>query len=156
MLQSLAGSTRLVVIPAADVLALAIIASGQDRNALRKQSGNAIGEVYHTSNHLTVTAFFDEQENICRARIEHENKARMTDGEVNSVLDEIAPKSERGSYKMGTFLNIICLPDNDCAGVSEDYERLAITKIGSTNEYRYVSIVYHSAECKQLDGEKKD
>jgi hypothetical protein len=57
----------------------------------------------------------------------------MTDKEVNTVLDEIAPKDERGKYKMGTFLNVICLPDNDCSGVSEDYERLAITKIGSTN-----------------------
>jgi hypothetical protein len=80
----------------------------------------------------------------------------MTDKEVNTVLDEIAPKSERGNYKTGTFLNIVCLPDNDCAGASEDYVRLAITKIGSTNEYRYVAILYHSAECKQSDADKKE
>jgi hypothetical protein len=80
----------------------------------------------------------------------------MTDKEVNTVLCEIVPTNERGNYKMGTFLNIICLPDNDCAGVSEDYERLAITKIGSTNEYRYISILYHSAECRQLDADKKE
>jgi hypothetical protein len=80
----------------------------------------------------------------------------MTDKEVDTVLDEIAPKDDRGKYKMGTFLNVICLPDNDCAGVSEDYERLAITKIGSTNEYRYVSILYHSAECRRLDSDKKE
>jgi hypothetical protein len=43
----------------------------------------------------------------------------MTDKEVNTVLDEIAPKNERGKYKMGTFLNLCC-PDNDWAGVRED------------------------------------
>jgi len=50
---------------------------------------------------------------------------------------------------MGTFLNVIRLPDNDCAGVSEDYEKLAIVKIGSSNEYRYVDVVYHSPACSQ-------
>jgi len=102
-----------------------------------------------------VIAYFDDNGNICREHIESENRGRrMTDKEVNTVLDDIAPKNERGNYNIGTFLNIICLPDNDCAGVSEDYERLIITKIGSTNEYRYISILYHSAECKQLDAQK--
>ena len=64
------------------------------------------------------------------------------------VLDEIAPKTSRGAYKIGTFLNVICLPDNDCAGVSEDYQRLAIVKIGSTNEYRYVDVLYHLPGCQ--------
>lgn len=139
------------------VLALPLVAFAQNRTDLRQHYGNAIGEVYRTSNHLTVTAYFDEHGNICRERIESENRGRrMTEKEVNTVLDEIAPKIERGSYKMGTFLNITCLPDNNCAGVMEDYERLAITKIGSTNEYRYVSIFYHSAECRQLGADKKE
>jgi len=80
----------------------------------------------------------------------------MSDSDVNTVLNEIAPKSARGNYKGGTFLNLRCLPDDDCAGVSEDYERLMITKIGSTNEYRYISLLNHSAECKQLGGDKKE
>ena len=135
--------------------AISSLAHAQNRTAIRRLYGGAIGEVYRTSNGLTVTAYFDTQGNLCREHIESENRGRrMTDNEVNSVLDEIAPKDERGPYKIGTFLDVICLPDNDCDGVSEDYARLSITKIGSTNEYRYVSIIYHSAECKQL--EKKD
>lgn len=139
------------------VLALSLIVAAQERADLRQHYGDAIGEVYRTSNHLTVTAYFGEHGNICREHIESENRGkRMTDKEINTVLDEIAPKNERGNYEMGTFLDVICLPDNDCAGVSEDYERLTITKIGSTNEYRYVSILYHSAECKQLDAHNRD
>jgi hypothetical protein len=148
---------RLAAITAGAVLAFASLVSAQNRTDLRQHYGDAIGDVYRTSNHLTVTAYFDEHGNICREHIESENRGRrMTDKEVNTVLDEIAPKSDRGNFKMGTFLNIICLPDNDCAGVSEDYERLAITKIGSTNEYRYISIVYHSAECKHWEADKKE
>lgn len=143
---------RGTVILTVAVVALTLVASGQNRSALKEHYGNAIGEVYRTSNHLTVTAYFDEQENICRARIESETKGRrMTDGEVNSVLDEIAPKNHRGRFKMGTALDIACLPDNDCAGVSDEYEGLSITKIGGANEYRYISIVYYSAECKRVN-----
>jgi hypothetical protein len=139
------------------ILALASVISAQNRSDLTQRYGNSIGEVYRTSNQLMVTAYFDRDGNICRERIESENRGRrMTDEEVNTVLDEIAPKNERGNYIMGTFLNIICVPDNDCAGVSENYERLLITKTGDTNEYRYVSVSYHSAECRRLEADKKD
>ena len=152
------ASLRPAAIVAGAVLAFSSLVASQNRADLRQHYGDAIGEVYRTSNHLTVIAYFDEDGHICREHIESESRGRrMTDKEVNTVLDEIAPRSERGNYKIGTFLNIVCLPDNDCAGVIEDYERLAITKIGNTNEYRrYVSILYHSAECKQLDADKKE
>jgi hypothetical protein len=52
------------------VLALPLLASAQNRTDLRQHYGNAIGEVYRTSNHLTVTAYFDERGNICREQIE--------------------------------------------------------------------------------------
>jgi hypothetical protein len=148
---------RLAAIVAGTVLAFPLLVAAQNHADLRRHYGDVIGEVYRTSNRLTITAYFDEHGNICREHIESENRGRrMTDKEVNTVLDEIASKSERGNYRIGTFLNTICLPDNDCAGVSEDYERLAITKIGSTNEYRYVTILYHSAECRQVDTDMKE
>ena len=138
------------------VLALPLVVSAQNRTDLRQHYGNAIGEVYRTSHHLIVTAYFDERGNICREQIESEYRGRrMTEKEVSTVLDEIAPMNERGNYKRGTFLNLSC-PDNDCAGASEDYERLEIMRIGNMNEYRYVSIDYHSAECMQLGTDKKD
>ena len=128
------------------------VAYGQNRAALKQQFGEAIGEVYRTPNGLTVTAYFDPQGGICKEHIQSENRGkRMTDDEVGRVLDEIAPKTSRGTYKIGTFLNVICLPDNDCAGVSEDYQKLAIVKIGSSNEYRYVEVVYHSSACDQSE-----
>lgn len=156
-MRTLTVPLRLAAIAGGIVLAFPLLIAAQNRADLRQHFGNAIGEVYRTSNHLIVTAYFDEHGNACREHIESENKGgRLTDKQVNTVLGEIAPKKERGAYKLGSFLNVICLPDDDCAGVSENYERLSITKIGSTNEYRYVSILYHSAECRRLDVDKKE
>jgi hypothetical protein len=156
-LPTLTASLRVAALVAGAVLALPLLVAAQSRADLTQHYGDAIGEVYRTSNHLTVTAYFDDRGLVCREHIESESRGRrMTDKEVNAVLDEIAPKSERGNFKGGMFLNLRCLPDDDCAGVSEDYERLAVTKIGSTNEYRYVSILYHTADCKKLDAGKEE
>jgi len=70
----------------------------------------------------------------------------MTDQDVNTVLEEIAPESERGGYKTGGFRNMTGLRDHaDYSGVFEEYKKLVITKTGSTNEYRYVDVFYHGA-----------
>jgi len=75
---------------------------------------------------------------------------------------------------MGTFLDVTCLkslkPEKStshssgstaaqlvedpcvvCSGVSEDYERVNITKYGNTNQYSSVHITFHRPECKELD-----
>ncbi len=46
--------------------------------------------------------------------------------ELQAALDEIVPLMDRGKYVMGAFLNIICLPKNDCAGVQWAYEKVSI------------------------------
>jgi hypothetical protein len=45
---------------------------------------------------------------------------------VESIIDELVPRSERGKFLMSQFDNITCLPDNDCAGSSENYEKVRI------------------------------
>lgn len=45
---------------------------------------------------------------------------------AKSVIDELVPQSSKGEYIIGTFVNSICLPENDCAGTSEDYEKVYI------------------------------
>lgn len=136
-------------------LTLTSAVSARDRT-LRQHYGNAIGEVYRTPNHLTVTAFFGARGNICLERIESEiTGRRLTDKEVNSVLDDIAPKNDRGNFKRGGFHNLGD-PENNSNGYGtfEDYDRLTITKDGPDNEYRYVFIFYNSVECWQMDADK--
>src|SRR5207237_37588 len=136
--------------------------------------GNPVSEVYRTSRNLTVTASFASNGNLCRAHIESDVDGGITDTQLNAVLDELAPKDVRGEFKLGTFLNVTCLkllkPENatsnssgksamelavdpcaECSGVSEDYERVDITKYGNTNQYSSAWITFHRPECKGLD-----
>lgn len=136
------------------VLVLFIGASGHnDENQLRQYYGAPMGEVYLAADDVIVTTSLDSQRNVCKMRIEHRSHGkRLTDAEMNPVLDKIAPESDRGEYIIGMFLNLLCPPDNDCRGTKEDYKKLSITKIGGTNAYRYVTVLYHRPECEEPEG----
>jgi len=146
----------------------------QNREAVQRFYGSPVSEVYRTSQDLTVTASFASSGNLCRAHIKSDTAAGITDTQLGVVLDELAPKDARGEFKIGTFLNGTCLklmksessalnlsgksrlnlavdPCAECSGISEDYERVNITKYGNTNEYSSVWITFHQPECQELD-----
>jgi len=50
----------------------------------------------------------------------------LSQAEVKAVVDELVPRSERGKFQIGEFVNMICLPENDCGGTSENYEKVTI------------------------------
>lgn len=146
----------------------------QSRDTVQRLYGSPVSEVYRTSQSLTVTASFTSNGSLCRAHIYSANDARITDKQLNPVLDELAPKEHRGKYRIGTFMNVTCLkavkPENsaysssgkpamelsvdpcaECSGVSEDYERANITRYGNTNQYSSAWITFHQPECAELD-----
>jgi len=45
---------------------------------------------------------------------------------AKNVLDELLPASGRGKFVIGGFVDAFCMPENDCAGSSEDYENVSI------------------------------
>lgn len=65
---------------------------------------------------------------------------------AESVVNELAPEFIRGKYIVGTFLNVQCLPENDCAGAAEDYEQVHITynSARESGKVRYVSIQFRT------------
>jgi hypothetical protein len=68
---------------------------------------------------------------------------------MNTALDEVAPAKDKGKYVIAGFLNLLCPPEN-CSGVSEEYERMGITKIESTNNYNYALVSYRRDECEEV------
>lgn len=66
---------------------------------------------------------------------------------LQEINEELVPEKERGKYTMGTFLNIVCLPDNDCAGVQEDWGQLVIYRSSGENGTRYERIKWKRGEC---------
>jgi hypothetical protein len=138
----------------------------QTRETVQRLYGGPVSEVYRTPQKLRITASFAPNGNLCQAHIGSDAGLGITDAQLNPVLDELAPKDVRGEYKMGTFLNITCLKEDappnssgkividpciDCSGVSEDYERVKITKYGNTNQYSSVHVIVKRRECKDLD-----
>ena len=68
---------------------------------------------------------------------------------LDDVIDELVPKDQRGKYIIGTFLNITCLPNNDCYGTEEDYQRVLIHKHGSIDAHPYGSISWKGRACAE-------
>jgi hypothetical protein len=144
----------------------------RNRQSVQKLYGSPVSEVYRTPQNLTVTASFGSTGNLCRAHIKSGASAGITDKQLDAVLDELAPKDVRGAFKIDTFLNIICLkssepessesssklsmelvvdPCAECSGVSDQYERVNITKHGNTNRYTSVQITFRRSECEGLE-----
>jgi hypothetical protein len=148
-------------------------ATVQNRDKVQQLYGRPVSEVYRTAQDLRITASFASNGNLCQAHIGSEDDQGITDEQLNPILDELAPKDVRGEYKIGTFLDVTCMklvkPENSksnsheelvvdpcvtCSGVSEDYERVKITKYGNTNQYTSVHITFQRPECKELDKER--
>ena len=145
----------------------------KNREMVQRFYGSPVSEVYRTSQNLTITASFASNATLCRAHIGSNANAGITDTQLNAVLDELAPKNIRGEFKRGTFLNVTCLkvmksenssPDSsgkppmevtvdpcmECSGVSDDYERVNITRYGNTNQYSSVNLTFRQPECEGL------
>ena len=149
---------------------LTTTAAIQNRDTVQRLYGNPVSEVYRTSQGLTITASFAPSGNLCRAHITSDVRDGITDVKLNAVLNRLVPEEARGKYKLGTFLNVTCFkdlkPENspthssgevivdpcaECSGVSEDYERVNITKYGNTNQYSSVQITFKRHECRALE-----
>jgi hypothetical protein len=57
--------------------------------------------------------------------IKSRNATLSTDS-VNAIIDELVPRSVRGKHVMGEFVNVTCLPENDCNGSSNTYEKVTV------------------------------
>ena len=138
-------------------LALGSLALSQNRNALQQLYGTPVGDTYRTSKGLLIQASFAPNGNLCVAHINAENR-NLEDAELETVLEELAPKEVRGEFVRGGSLDFTCLELNEagefngrarnCGGSSSEYERATITKWGNTNDYNAVDITYYRRGCK--------
>jgi hypothetical protein len=143
-----------------------IIEPGHTANTLRQTRERDLSNLRRSDGHCVICS----QWQSCEAHIGSGSDRGITDAQLNPVLDDVAPKDVRGEFKMGTFLNITCTkllkPENapsdskgelvedpciTCSGVSDDYERVNITKYGNTNHYTSVHITFKRPECKALE-----
>ncbi len=72
---------------------------------------------------------------------------------LTEVINELVPESERGRGISGDFLNLTCLPSNDCAGSGSTWEKVSIYRNGGANGEHYATIIWRSAECASKTGQ---
>ena len=127
-------------------------------DALRQRYGKPFSEIFLVRPDVAVAATYGESGETCLLMIEPlETLGRSVTPKspiieeklLEEISKELVPEEDRGKFKMGTFLNIICLPDNNCAGVEEDWTKLVIYRNSGEKGTRYETITWKRAECRR-------
>jgi len=141
------------------LLALAVEVSfpAQTPQTLRQRFGKPISEIFLVRPGISVTATYGKSGNTCQLVI----SPKEPDGLIKSIPDsdtidykllkkienELVPVPERGKYKIATFIDLMCSPQNDCRGTQEDWKNVVIyTNSGKTGA-RYDVIKWTRNEC---------
>jgi hypothetical protein len=131
-------------------------------DTFRQRYGNPVSETFLIRPTIVVTARYGTSGNTCELVISPNEPGGMikrwpSSEEIDYQLlgkieDELVPKLERGEYKMGTFLDITCFPEDDCAGSQEDWENIVIYKNAGKTGAHYEVIRWNRDECGQKIG----
>ena len=106
---------------------------GQSRDELRRKYGEPMSETFTVRPGVSATATYAANGAITELFIAPRTtdliKSRgttLSNESMRALIDELVPESIRGKFLMGGFVNAICLPENDCAGNSQDYQNVSI------------------------------
>jgi hypothetical protein len=140
------------------ILFVCMTANAQSREELHKRFGSSTSETFVSRPGVFVTVSYAETGEACEmvihaqpltSSLNYPITKTMESKALNEMIDDLAPMSRRGSFLMGEFLSITCLPLDNCFGTSESYERVTITRIGGTDKHRYATIQWKAAACRK-------
>ena len=110
--------------------------AGQSKDELNAKYGKAVSETFLVRPGIGVTAKYTARGRIVELLIAPQTAdlikstslgaGALSNDTLRVIIDELVPMRKRGKYVMGSFLNITCLPQGDCSGSEEEYERLTI------------------------------
>jgi hypothetical protein len=143
---------RLVSLPIL-CFALQVSFSADTAQTMRQRYGPPISETYLMKPGVEASVSFDASGHVCEIVVSPEETAFVKRGktfkrqELIDLVDELVPVNERGKPMGGGFVNATCMPDNDCAGTTSDYEKLSIYMNGGNDQERYATIQWTRDEC---------
>jgi hypothetical protein len=137
-----------VMKPIIILLILCTCAVAQSRNDLKKKYGDPVSETFLLRPGVTVTASHNSAgqitELVIAPLVTDLIKSRgngLTHEEIKDLIDELVPLFARGTNQIGGFLNVACMPQNDCYGSYDSYEKLTIYyNAGKNGNVNYVVI----------------
>jgi hypothetical protein len=106
---------------------------GQSKEDLRRKYGAPLSEVFMVRPTISATATYATNgriiELLISPRITGTIKSRgvtLSRDSVDEILNDLVPAWERGKFIITRFENIVCEPENDCAGVSLEFQNVTI------------------------------
>ena len=122
----------------------------QSKDDLKKKYGEPVSETFLLRPEITVTASHNASGQITELLIapfatalikSRGNGLSLTREKLEEIIDELVPLSVRGKPTFAGFLNIGCMPENDCYGSFSSYEKLTIYyNAGKNHNVIYVVI----------------
>ena len=113
------------------MMCTAVVAQSGDE--LEKKYGQPVAETFLVRPAIIVTASYNSTGQVTELLIAPhltdliKSKGRGLSHEtLKELIDELVPISERGRVGFGGFLNIACMPQNDCYGSYMEYEKVII------------------------------
>ncbi len=124
---------QFVIVAIAGSLVVSGTLAGQSRDELRRKYGEPVSQTFTVRPDVTATATYAADGRVTELLISPKTpdliKSRgktLSADAIKEVIDELVPLSARGKYLIGGFLNLRCLPEDDCEGTSTSYEQLTI------------------------------
>ena len=126
----------------------------------RQRHGKLLSETFLVRPGIVVSASYGETGQTCELvikpkprdpTINEPGSGSIDDDVLQEIEDELIPKPERGKHIMDTFINIICLTGDDCAGVQSDWQKIMIYRNNAAKATRYEQIRWKRAECRKKE-----
>lgn len=115
---------------------------------LRNRYGPPISENFVIRPGVVASASYGASGHVCEIVVSPQRlwNSTLKPREIEEIVDELAPPSERGKVGTPVFLDGGC-PTNDCAGSISNWEKVSITRWGSSEQLHYVTIRFRD-ECR--------
>jgi len=124
---------------------------------LRQRYGQPVSETFLVRPGIVVTASYGANGDTCELVISPKEPDGMIkrwpgsqtidDKLLKKIEEELVPTPKRGRFKVSTFVDTFCPPENDCAGGEEDWENVVMYANAGKIGTRYEVIQWHRNEC---------
>jgi hypothetical protein len=137
---------------------------GKSGETMRERYGPPVSESFLVRPGIVVSASYGKNGRMCELFVSPQKpttpikSADQTAKSIDSkllteVINELVPEGERGRGISGDFLNLRCLPSDDCAGTGSTWEKLYIYRNGGSNDEHYATIQWRGPECASKTGQ---
>ena len=107
--------------------------AAESRDELKQKYGDPVSETFIVRPGISVTATFGKNGRVTEYLVAplipaliKSRGATLSVDSVKAIIDELIPLPVRGKHLIGGFVNATCLPENDCNGISDSYEKVTM------------------------------